>query len=87
MYKTDPNYEKWLSDFHSRSENYPYDFQGYNEATIAFWHSDETIPFMKIRADSLLINPNFSIDVFSRDCEQPIAVIWEWDYWKIEGEN
>jgi hypothetical protein len=82
-YKDDPNYEIWFKDFTSHKESYSCVFEGYDETFVAFWHSDENRPFLIVAVDVLVINENGSIDVFSRDYEEAIVTIWEWDYWKL----
>jgi hypothetical protein len=84
MYKDDPNYEKWLKEYHGHSDaSYPYIFSDYNEALIAFWHSDENRPFATVVADTIILYEDGCIEVYSRDYAAACATIWEWDYWKI----
>jgi hypothetical protein len=90
MYKDDPNYEMWFKDHISRNESYPYVFTDYNDAMVAFWHSDENRPFLTVAVDSMVLYDNGCIQIFSRDFAEPvapIATIWEWDYWKIEAKE
>jgi len=86
-YKDDPNYEKWLKDFHSHQETYPYTFTGYDEAIVYFWHSDENRPFLTVAVDTMVLYDNGCVQIFSRDYAEPIITIWEWDYWKIEAKE
>jgi hypothetical protein len=87
MYKDDPNYEVWFKDHISRNESYPYVFTDYDEAMVAFWHSDEIRPFLTVAADSLFVYEDGCIEVYSHDYAGAIATIWEWDYWKIEAKE
>jgi hypothetical protein len=53
----------------------------FHEGEVAFWHSDETSPFLTVRLDMLKIYDD-KIEVYSRDYKHPIAIVYEYDFWK-----
>lgn len=53
-------------------------------AKIAFWHSDETEPFLVFaEVDKMIYTDEHFIEVFNKDYKNPIAVVKEWSFWKI----
>jgi hypothetical protein len=56
-------------------------FEDFDEGEVAFWHSDETSPFLTIRLDTMKIYED-KVEIYSRDYEHPIAIVYEYDFWK-----
>ena len=83
----DKNCTKFFDDNQKDELLFPYAFDGYNEAIVAFWHSDENRPFLEVAVDTLIIQEDFSIEIYNRDFEHPIVCVLEYDYWTLVEPN
>lgn len=82
-YKQDKNCDKFIDDIQKDELVFPYVFDGYNEAVVAFWHSDENRPFLEVAVDTLIVQEDGGIEIYSRDFEHPIVCVLQYDYWTL----